>query len=161
MHDDSLEVGTKKPFGGVVLETGATFDVLSPTDYDRASGNSACNIQGGTLTIRFPGGFVGALGQTYTLIAGSSVTGRFTTIQLPAHPTQGLKYGVDYQANAVVLRTTCNIDFNSDGVLDLFDYLDFVQVFQGGELDADYNGDGVTDFFDYLDFVAEFANGCN
>lgn len=140
---------------------GATFDVLSPTDYDRASGNSAWNIQGGTLTIRFPGGFVGALGQAYTLIAGSSVTGRFTTIQLPAHPTQGLKYGVDYQANAVVLRTTCNIDFNSDGVLDLFDYLDFVQVFQGGELDADYNGDGVTDFFDYLDFVAEFANGCN
>lgn len=46
-------------------------------------------------------------------------------------------------------------------MLDLFDYLDFVQVFQGGELDADYNGDGVTDFFDYLDFVAEFANGCN
>lgn len=26
--------------------------------------------------------------------------------------------------------------------------------------DADFNGDGVVDFFDYLDFVASFASGC-
>lgn len=139
----------------------AVFDVLSPSDYDRAIGNSNWTIQGGTLTIRFPGGFVGALGQSYTLIAGNSVSGTFDTIQLPAHPTPGLKYGIDYRPNAVILRTTCNIDFNSDGVLDLFDYLDFVQIFQAGTLQADYNGDGITDFFDYLDFVAEFAAGCN
>jgi hypothetical protein len=145
-----------------IASTGrAVFDILSPTDYDRVTGFGNCNIQGGTLTIRFPGGFVGALGQTYTLLSGSSVSNTFTTIQLPAHPTQGLKYGIEYRPNAVLLRVTCLIDFNSDGVIDLFDYLDFVQVFQGGQLDADYNGDGVVDLFDYLDFVAEFATGCN
>ncbi len=152
-------------FGGspvTVTSTGrATFDIISPSEYDRATGNSNWTLQGGTLTIRFPGGFVGALGQSYTLISANNVSGTFATLQLPAHPTQGLKYGIDYRPNAVILRVTCNIDFNSDGVVDLFDYLDFVQIFQGGQLDADYNGDGVTDFFDYLDFVAEFANGCN
>lgn len=145
-----------------IASTGrAVFDILSPADYDRVTGFGNCNIQGGTLTIRFPGGFVGALGQTYTLLSGNSVSNTFTTIQLPAHPTQGLKYGIEYRPNAVLLRVTCQIDFNSDGVIDLFDYLDFVQVFQDGQLNADYNGDGVVDFFDYLDFVAEFANGCN
>ncbi|MBU6411842.1 MAG: hypothetical protein KGS45_00065 [Planctomycetes bacterium] len=139
----------------------AVFDIFGPTNFDQVEGNASWTIQGGTITIRFPGGFVGALGQSYTLIAGNSVNGTHTVRQLPAHPTQGLKYGLDYRSNAVILRVTCNIDFNSDGVLDLFDYLDFVQIFQTGELDADYNGDGITDFFDYLDFVAEFANGCN
>ncbi len=46
-------------------------------------------------------------------------------------------------------------DYNLDGVIDLFDYLDFVAVFSTGDLD--FNQDGVTDFFDYLDFISIFA----
>jgi hypothetical protein len=54
----------------------------------------------------------------------------------------------------------CPADFNQDGVVDFFDYLDFVAAFAGNQPGADFNADTVTDFFDYLDFVAAFSSGC-
>lgn len=54
----------------------------------------------------------------------------------------------------------CAADFNGDGVVDFFDYLDFVQAFAAQIPAADFNGDGVIDFFDYLDFVQAFSAGC-
>ncbi len=56
--------------------------------------------------------------------------------------------------------TVCSADFNGDGVVDFFDYLDFVQAFADEDPTADFNGDTVIDFFDYLDFVQVFAEGC-
>ena len=53
----------------------------------------------------------------------------------------------------------CDADWNGDGQVDFFDYLDFVQDFNDDN--ADYNRDGQTDFFDYLDFVADFDAGCD
>jgi hypothetical protein len=47
-------------------------------------------------------------------------------------------------------------DWNGDGQVDFFDYLDFVQDFSDDN--ADYNNDGQTDFFDYLDFVQDFSD---
>ncbi len=55
---------------------------------------------------------------------------------------------------------SCPADFNSDGTVDFFDYLDFVDMFASGVPAADFNADGVIDFFDYLDFVDAFASGC-
>lgn len=54
----------------------------------------------------------------------------------------------------------CTADFNCDLLVDLFDYLDFVDAFANVAAGSDFNADGVTDFFDYLDFVAAFATGC-
>lgn len=54
----------------------------------------------------------------------------------------------------------CPADFNNDGVVDLFDYLDFVSAFANSVSQADFNGDRVIDFFDYLDFVDVFSGGC-
>lgn len=51
-------------------------------------------------------------------------------------------------------------DFNRDGVLDFFDYLDFVDAFASGDVYSDFNEDGIVDFFDYLDFVDGFSTGC-
>jgi hypothetical protein len=59
-----------------------------------------------------------------------------------------------------ISEAACPGDFNQDGALDFFDYLDFVQAFSAGTGDADVNHDNVVDFFDYLDFVAAFAMGC-
>ncbi len=61
---------------------------------------------------------------------------------------------------AMFSASPCAADFNGDGVLDFFDYLDFVAAFSANDPTADFNGDGVIDFFDYLDFVAAFAEGC-
>ncbi len=58
------------------------------------------------------------------------------------------------------IRFRCVADFNGDGTLDFFDYLDFVAAFSVSGFSADFNGDGVIDFFDYLDFVAAFSTGC-
>ena len=54
----------------------------------------------------------------------------------------------------------CAADFNSDGIVDFFDYLDFVDAFSSGGPGADFNSDGEIDFFDYLDFVDAFSTGC-
>jgi hypothetical protein len=50
---------------------------------------------------------------------------------------------------------TRSVDWNNDGVIDFFDYLDFVA--DSSNNDADFNGDTVTDLFDYLDFVGQFS----
>lgn len=55
---------------------------------------------------------------------------------------------------------SCAGDFNGDGVIDFFDYLDFLEAYAAGDPSADINGDGVVDFFDYLDFVALYDAGC-
>lgn len=55
----------------------------------------------------------------------------------------------------------CPADVNRDGIVDFFDYLDFVAEFSASTPAADFNSDGTIDFFDYLDFVAAFsAGGC-
>jgi hypothetical protein len=54
----------------------------------------------------------------------------------------------------------CRADFNHDGQLDFFDYLDFVQAFSTEDPAADFDENGQVDFFDYLDFAATFDAGC-
>ena len=58
------------------------------------------------------------------------------------------------------LTPPCLADFNHDGTVDFFDYLDFVAAFSSSDPAADFNQDSVIDFFDYLDFVAAFSAGC-
>lgn len=64
-----------------------------------------------------------------------------------------------YITRAWIARA-CPSDFNDDGIVDFFDYLDYVETFASGVPEADFNADGIVDFFDYLDFVARFATGC-
>ena len=58
----------------------------------------------------------------------------------------------------------CRADFNADGFLDFFDYIDYVTCFETGSCPAgttaDFNGDDFVDFFDYSDFVDAFETGC-
>jgi hypothetical protein len=61
---------------------------------------------------------------------------------------------------ADICELACRPDFNRDGTLDFFDYLDFVGAFSIEDPSADYNVDSVVDFFDYLDFAADFEAGC-
>ena len=65
-------------------------------------------------------------------------------------------------ASGLVVRTSCicPADFNDDGILDFFDYLDFVSAFSAQSPTADFNLDSIIDFFDYLDFVQSFSTGC-
>jgi hypothetical protein len=62
--------------------------------------------------------------------------------------------------SATVAVSLCRADANCDGVVDFFDYLDFVQLFAAGSSQADFNQDQILNLFDYLEFVASFASGC-
>ncbi len=61
----------------------------------------------------------------------------------------------------IITPGQCPADFNNDGGVDFFDYLDFVDAFSNQDPMADFNADGSIDFFDYLDFVDAFSIGCN
>ncbi len=66
----------------------------------------------------------------------------------------------NFALEAFVVKFACPADFNNDGIVDFFDYLDFVDDFSATSCNADFNNDGTIDFFDYLDFVDAFATGC-
>ncbi len=94
-------------------------------------------LAGGAFTL---GGTIGQPDAFGTLSGGAfTVIGGFWTVQT---------------------RPPCAADFNLDGSVDFFDYLDFVDAFSSANPSADFNGDSVIDFFDYLDFVDSFSIGC-
>ena len=54
----------------------------------------------------------------------------------------------------------CPGDYNADGQVDFFDYLDFIADFAAEHPRADWDGNGQVDFFDYLDFIIAFGEEC-
>ncbi|MCA9297786.1 MAG: hypothetical protein KDA28_01895 [Phycisphaerales bacterium] len=54
----------------------------------------------------------------------------------------------------------CLADWNSDGSLDIFDVLSYLDAFDGGDVGADLNEDGHHDIFDILAFLDAFDAGC-
>jgi YVTN family beta-propeller protein len=66
----------------------------------------------------------------------------------------------DRDGNGVPDECDCPADFNRNGSVDFFDYLDFVAAFDGNDPRADFDRSGTIDFFDYLDFVMAFDAGC-
>ena len=55
---------------------------------------------------------------------------------------------------------TCLADIDGDGSLTLFDFLEFQNLFAGGDPRADFDGDGSLTLFDFLEFQNAFAAGC-
>jgi thermitase len=64
------------------------------------------------------------------------------------------------RAAAAARDTLCSADFDGNGRLDFFDYLDFVNAYANRLPGGDFDGNGTFDFFDYLDFVEAFDAGC-
>ena len=84
--------------------------------------------------------------QSYDIVVFTSYWGNVSVLNATVRP--------------MTVRVVCPADFNGDGQVDFFDYLDFVSAFAAEDPSADFNGDGQIDFFDCLDFVAAFAEGC-
>ena len=57
-------------------------------------------------------------------------------------------------------RNPCLADLNGDGLVDFSDYLEFLNLFELGDLRVDYTGDGLVDFSDYLELLNLFEAGC-
>jgi len=56
--------------------------------------------------------------------------------------------------------TGCRVDLDGDGELTIFDFLQFQNLFDAGDLTADFDGDGELTIFDFLAFQNEFDAGC-
>ncbi|MEO1008560.1 MAG: S8 family serine peptidase [Planctomycetota bacterium] len=69
-------------------------------------------------------------------------------------------YGLVNAEAAIGLDPVCTADLNGDGVLDIFDFLAFQNLFDAGDPAADFNGDGVLNIFDFLEFQNFFVAGC-
>ncbi|MGD1916600.1 MAG: GC-type dockerin domain-anchored protein, partial [Phycisphaerales bacterium] len=54
----------------------------------------------------------------------------------------------------------CTADFDNDGELTIFDFLEFQTRFADMDLAADLDGDGVLTIFDFLAFQTAFDDGC-
>jgi hypothetical protein len=54
----------------------------------------------------------------------------------------------------------CYADLNNDGVLDLFDFLEFTNLFNAGDDLANCDGQGGLDLFDFLCYTNAFNAGC-
>ena len=122
------------------------YAVASPIDGDYAihavgTGNGAYTIRG----YRADTGIGGAL----AAISGTTTIGAVNSLTVSLSPGLGIS-----------IRHRCRADFNNDGTLDFFDYLDFVDAFSSNSPAADFNNDSIVDFFDYLDFVDAFSTGC-
>ena len=55
---------------------------------------------------------------------------------------------------------TCRVDLDDDGEATLFDFLEFQNLFDAGDLRADFDGDLELTLFDFLAFQNEFDAGC-
>ncbi len=122
----------------------------------------------GTLVLRVSPTHTPVSGESHHIVVTNQgmlgpdgrIFGNFTTLDVPRHwlirvvPNQS-----DGQENGV-FAVYCTADFNEDGTVDFFDYLDFVDAFSSGDGTADFNADTTIDFFDYLDFVDAFSIGC-
>lgn len=68
--------------------------------------------------------------------------------------------GCTTTSSRAATSVVCAVDINCDRVVDLFDYLDFVQLFSSQAPAADFNLDGLVDLFDYLDFMVALHETC-
>lgn len=64
------------------------------------------------------------------------------------------------EGRATILVVPCRADFNNDGSLDIFDFLDFQNAFALGDPMADFDFDGELTIFDFLAFQTRFDRGC-
>jgi hypothetical protein len=136
----TLEAPMVADFGGdVVLEEGRTYWLAARTEKTDALLSWAFNVidDFGLRAWRLNGG--------------------------PWNPALGIP-GTDSERDVYRINGTpvsgCYADFTGDGVLDLFDFLAYVNSFNGGEDRADCTPDGTMDLFDFLCFVNVFNEGC-
>ncbi len=133
---------------------GTTADTL----YDRvvATGTAAVN---GTLDVSFLSGFNPSVGNTFTFLTASQITGTFLYYDLP-NLASGLVWHISKTPTAYTLSIVA-ADFDRDGVVDTSDYILWrntrntsVTPYSG----ADANGDGFINDTDYAIWRSSFGD---
>ncbi len=133
--------------GTLAIQLGGT---AADTQYDRLVTAGGAFLAG-NLKVSFISGYTPAGGSTYAVLAASSITGAFDSIELPQ-----LNPGLVWSANQSLTAFTLTVvggDFNQNGIVDTADYVmwrnarntSVATPYSG----ADGNGDSVVNDIDY------------
>jgi hypothetical protein len=68
--------------------------------------------------------------------------------------------GVDESFVISNTGTSCRADVNHDGVVNVQDFLAFLQLYAAGDAGADFDGNGSINVQDFLAFLSTYAAGC-
>jgi hypothetical protein len=143
------------------------FDLFGSTTYDRIVTTGPITL-GGTLTARLAPGYAKGTGAYLTIIQGASITGTFSTYNLPERLTPV------YSATQVRLLDPCESDLDDgsntghpDAAVNIDDLLFFLEAFEAGTLPADLDNGSMTGTHDQavtiedlLYFLVRFEMGC-
>lgn len=151
--------GTSGFFNDTTGTINITLGGPATSQYGRIQ-TTASNVQlAGTLNLTIPGNVTIPIVSRFDIITvpgNRAINGNFTTINQPPPGPDGKNFFlVSPTVYSFVYSSLA--DFNSDAVVDLFDYLDFVAAFAANDPTADFNNDFAIDFFDYLDFLVIFS----
>ncbi|MFZ4574461.1 MAG: GC-type dockerin domain-anchored protein, partial [Phycisphaerales bacterium] len=147
-------------FGNVNMENVFNSAVLdmdiggtAAADVDKLAVLGALTLDG-TLRVRFVPGYVPAGGEVYTIVTASSMTGAFTSVDLPPRTL------LFVNTNNVQIGAMCPADQNGDGAVDGDDVIEFFAVWDAGNPAGDFNSDGGVDGDDVIGFFEHWDSGC-
>jgi T5SS/PEP-CTERM-associated repeat protein len=113
---------------------------------------------GGTLDVSLINGFIPHRGDSFEILHFGSVTGKFSTINLPTLPS-GLGWNTTQLYKAGVLSVQLVGDYNGNGFVDAADYTLWRDTLGSTtNLAADGNGNGGVDSGDYNVWKENFGN---
>ncbi len=130
--------------------------------YDQVAVAGAVTLAG-ALRVRLLDGYQPPVGSTFDILTASSLSGAFTSVDLPRAASGAPLFSVSYAPTGVRLTTlSCPADFNADGAVDPDDLSDFITCYFSHPPcpQADLNADGAIDPDDLSDYIALFFSGC-
>jgi len=150
-----LRMVTLAPTAKVILDFEETGGVVS---FDKFTGFSDVTLDG-EIELRLQGGYEPAIGDRFTIVSATSVTGNFVTTTTPIIGTH--LFRVIEQPTKVEALWTCLGDVNLDGLLDASDFSAWIAAFNSGDIEVgDQNLDGTLSPADFSAWIANFNSGC-
>ena len=134
------------------------FEDMGDVTFDQISGASDLALDG-TIELRLQGGYEPAIGDRFTIIDASTVTGVFATTNTPLIGTH--LFRVIENAGDVEALWTCLGDVNLDGALTPTDFTAWINAFNSGDVEVgDQNLDGLLTPTDFTAWIINFNAGC-
>ncbi|MGH7242868.1 MAG: hypothetical protein ACREJD_05565 [Phycisphaerales bacterium] len=162
----TFQAGTENARGRMLIYNTRSFtnqatgivrlDLFSPANSGQIVSQGPVAL-GGTLRVRIPAGSTIPSGASFDLISAPSITGNFTTLDLPSDRAWKVTKITGIGEQVIHLASACPADFNHDGQVDDADFLVFVVAYNNLEdTNGDLNEDDVTDDADFSIFVAAY-----
>lgn len=96
----------------------------------------------------------------YAATSGSTFSATYRVYIGDADGNASLAYTPDEVTIEWTADIDCPADFNTDGSVDFFDIIAFMDAFSNQQPNADFNNDSTFDFFDIVAYLGAFSAGC-